>query len=91
MVFKTFACDDKVVEGENYLRADYSISCDTDLHLFFKVYSGLMIAVSRPACLLYIIDLVVGMWCVFCYALVHTVVVASILVCCCPCYHMYLV
>ncbi|CAM9956616.1 unnamed protein product, partial [Laminaria digitata] len=45
VVFKTFACDDKAVEGENYLRADYSISCDTDLHLLFKVYSGLMIAV----------------------------------------------
>ncbi|CAN0521007.1 unnamed protein product, partial [Laminaria digitata] len=27
VVFKTFACDDGVVDGESYLRVDYSISC----------------------------------------------------------------
>ena len=52
MVFKTFACDKIVVAGESYLRANYSISCDTSLHMFFKIYSGLMILVSSPACLL---------------------------------------
>lgn len=49
MVFKTFACDNSVVEGENYLRADYSLSCDSDLHMFFEVYAGIMILVSKPA------------------------------------------
>lgn len=49
VVFKTFACDKDVVGGKRYLRADYSISCDTGLHKFFEVYSGLMIAVSSPA------------------------------------------
>ncbi|CAN0531969.1 unnamed protein product, partial [Laminaria digitata] len=27
--FKIFACDYDVVEGESYLRADYSISCNS--------------------------------------------------------------
>ncbi|CAM9217775.1 unnamed protein product, partial [Laminaria digitata] len=44
-VFKTFACDEDAVTGESYLRADYSLSCRTDLHMFFQVYAGLMIAV----------------------------------------------
>ena len=48
VVFKTFACDEEVVEGESYLRADYSISCKTSLHIFFKVYAGFMILVSMP-------------------------------------------
>ena len=52
VVFKTFACDESAVEGKSYLRADYSISCDTNLHTFFKVYSGLMIVVSSPVCLM---------------------------------------
>ena len=47
--FKTFACDGDAVSGENYLRADYSLSCGTSLHMFFVVYTGLMILVSRPA------------------------------------------
>ena len=46
-VFKTYACDENVVDGKNYLRADYSISCETSLHMFVKVYAGLMILVSR--------------------------------------------
>ena len=37
------------MKGESYLRADYSISCDTSLNLFFKFYAALMILVSRPA------------------------------------------
>ncbi|CAN0546177.1 unnamed protein product, partial [Laminaria digitata] len=46
--FKTFACDDGIGEGKSYLRADYSLSCKSNLHLFFRVYSGLMILVSSP-------------------------------------------
>lgn len=46
VVFKTFACDDDIVVGESYLRADYSISCNTRLHTSFKIYAGLMILVS---------------------------------------------
>lgn len=47
MVLKTYTCDHNVADGESYLRADYSISCETDLHRFFKVYAGIMIIVSR--------------------------------------------
>ncbi|CAN0595279.1 unnamed protein product, partial [Laminaria digitata] len=43
--FKTFTCDKDGVEGESYLRADYSISCETRAHVFFQVYAGLMILV----------------------------------------------
>lgn len=50
--FKTFACDHDAVDGESYLRADYSISCKSRMHMFFKVYAGLMILVSVRACLL---------------------------------------
>ncbi|CAN0542276.1 unnamed protein product, partial [Laminaria digitata] len=39
------SCDDQVVKGESYLRADYSISCKTSLHTFFEVYAWLMILV----------------------------------------------
>ncbi|CAN0475629.1 unnamed protein product, partial [Ectocarpus sp. 12 AP-2014] len=45
VVFKTFACDDQAVEGESYLRADYSLSCKTDTHTWYKVYAGVMIVV----------------------------------------------
>ncbi|CAM9313997.1 unnamed protein product, partial [Laminaria digitata] len=45
VVFKTFPCDDGVVDGESYLRVDYSISCKSNLHMFFLVYAGLMILV----------------------------------------------
>ncbi|CAM9899962.1 unnamed protein product, partial [Laminaria digitata] len=45
VAFKTFACDEEVVDGESYLRADYSISCTTSLHMLFKVYAGIMILV----------------------------------------------
>ena len=46
VVLKTFACDDGVVDGQSYLRADYSISCRTDLHVWFQVYAAIMILVS---------------------------------------------
>lgn len=44
--FKVFACDGKVVDGESYLRADYSISCKSRMHTFFRAYAVLMIVVS---------------------------------------------
>ncbi|CAM9941933.1 unnamed protein product, partial [Ectocarpus sp. 12 AP-2014] len=43
MAFKTFACDDEAVEGESYLRADYSIQCHTNKHGWYKIYAGVMI------------------------------------------------
>ncbi|CAM9629744.1 unnamed protein product, partial [Laminaria digitata] len=45
MVFNTFACDDAVVEEASYLRADYSISCESGWHTFFKGYAILMVLV----------------------------------------------
>lgn len=50
LVFNTYLCDDNIVDGDSYLMADYSISCTTQLHLFFRVYSGVMIFVSRSLC-----------------------------------------
>lgn len=44
--FKTFPCDEEVVEGESYLRADYSLSCNAARHTYFRVYAGIMIVVS---------------------------------------------
>ena len=44
--FKTFPCDDEVVEGESFLRADYSLSCNAPRHMYFRVYAGIMIVVS---------------------------------------------
>eukprot|EP00752_Nemacystus_decipiens_P008151 g7290.t1 len=43
--FKTFPCDDQVVEGESYLRADYSLSCNAQRHMWYKIYAGIMIVV----------------------------------------------
>lgn len=45
--FKIFPCDDEVVEGESYLRADYSLSCNAEMHMYFRVYAGMMIVVRR--------------------------------------------
>lgn len=45
-VLSTFPCDDNVVGGESYLIADYSISCQTRVHSFFKAYAAFMILVS---------------------------------------------
>eukprot|EP00752_Nemacystus_decipiens_P008148 g7287.t1 len=45
VVFKTFACDGEAVEGESFLRADYSLSCNTTRHTWYKVYAGIMIVV----------------------------------------------
>ncbi|CAN0066944.1 unnamed protein product [Ectocarpus sp. 4 AP-2014] len=45
MAFKTFPCDDEAVDGESYLRADYSLSCKTDKHMYYRIYAGIMIVV----------------------------------------------
>ena len=47
IVFKTFACDEEAEEGESYLRADYRLSCDSNMHKWFMVYAGVMILVSE--------------------------------------------
>ena len=41
-LFKAFACED-LEDGRNYLRADYSIECDSSEHRGFQVYAGFMI------------------------------------------------
>lgn len=46
IVFKTFACDNIVVEGESYLREDYRLSCKSTTHTYFMIYAGVMIVVS---------------------------------------------
>ena len=51
LVFKTFACDHEIIDGKKYLREDYSLSCETRLHMLFEVYAGCMILVSTRACL----------------------------------------
>lgn len=51
IVFKTFACDEEAVVGESYLRADYSLSCDSAVHTWFMVYAGIMILVSKHTAL----------------------------------------
>ena len=45
LALQTFDCDDAVGDGRSYLRADYSLSCGSKLHIFFKVYAVLMILV----------------------------------------------
>ena len=45
-VFKTFACDTTTIEGESYLRADYSLSCQTTTYAMYKVYAGFMLLVG---------------------------------------------
>ena len=47
VVFKTFGCDPDVVEGKSYLRADYSLLCETPTHTFYKIYAGFMLLVGR--------------------------------------------
>ena len=50
LVFDTFACDNAVEDGKSYLRADYSILCESSRHRFFKGYAILMILVRVVAC-----------------------------------------
>jgi hypothetical protein len=44
-VFQTFACDNTKGLGGNYLRADYSIQCDTTTHTLYRLYAAVMILV----------------------------------------------
>lgn len=41
----TFVCDKEAVRGESYLRADYSVSCNTTKHMWYQIYAWIMIAV----------------------------------------------
>ena len=43
-VFETFVCD-TLDDGTSYLRADYSITCTTPLHMGYKIYAALMVVV----------------------------------------------
>jgi hypothetical protein len=45
VVFQTFACDYFDDTNESWLRADYSISCNTGEHSTYKIYAAVMIAV----------------------------------------------
>ncbi|CAM9756463.1 unnamed protein product, partial [Laminaria digitata] len=45
LTLETFTCDDDVGDGKSYLRADYSISCDSDLYMFFRGYAILIVLV----------------------------------------------
>jgi hypothetical protein len=45
VVFQTFACDTIEPTGESYLRADYSVSCQTTEHYWYQVYAGIMVSV----------------------------------------------
>jgi hypothetical protein len=40
VVFQTFACDTLEATGVSYLRADYSMQCNTALHTKYRVFSG---------------------------------------------------
>ena len=42
VVFQMFACD-KLDTGKRYLRADYTIECDSDKHRALQIYAGFMI------------------------------------------------
>lgn len=46
VAFQTFACDDRCVEGESYLRADYSLSCNSKNRMLYMTYAGVMIMVG---------------------------------------------
>eukprot|EP00903_Cladosiphon_okamuranus_P009052 g8654.t1 len=45
IVFQTFACDTLDELDKSFLRADYSLVCDTDEHNKYKIYAGVMILV----------------------------------------------
>jgi hypothetical protein len=45
VVFQTFACDNIESTGISYLRADYSVICDTSRHNAYKAYAAVMIIV----------------------------------------------
>lgn len=41
-IFETFVCD-TLDDGQSYLRADFSIQCDTERHTLYEVYASLML------------------------------------------------
>ncbi|CBJ48858.1 polymorphic Outer membrane protein G/I family [Ectocarpus siliculosus] len=43
-LFKAFVCEE-LEDGTNYLRADYTIDCDSSKHKAFQVYAGFMVVV----------------------------------------------
>lgn len=43
-VFRTFVCD-SLDDGVSYLRADYSVTCDTRTHSAFRAYAAVMVCV----------------------------------------------
>ena len=43
-IFQTFVCD-KLDDGVTYLRADYSLTCTTQEHSAYRVYSSIMVFV----------------------------------------------
>jgi hypothetical protein len=45
VVFQTFACDNIETTGISYLRADYSVICNTSRHNAYKAYAAVMIIV----------------------------------------------
>ena len=52
VVFQAFACE-SLDDGKRYLRADYTIDCDSTRHRAFQIYAGLMILVyplGIPVC-----------------------------------------
>lgn len=52
VVFQAFACE-SLDDGKRYLRADYTIECDSAKHKAFQIYAGLMILVyplGIPVC-----------------------------------------
>jgi hypothetical protein len=52
VVFQTFACDYLDDTKASWLRADYSISCDTDTHIAYKRYAIAMVVVYPVSILL---------------------------------------
>ncbi|CAN0309757.1 unnamed protein product, partial [Phaeothamnion confervicola] len=43
IIFQTFACDHLEELGTSYLRADYSIECNTPTHHAYKLFASFMI------------------------------------------------
>lgn len=43
-VFQTFVCD-KLDDDVEYLRADYSLTCETDVHKKYELYATFMVAI----------------------------------------------
>lgn len=58
IIFQTFVCD-KLDDGENYLRANYSLTCTTKTYITYKAYAVLMVFVypiGIPAIFFYLLS-----------------------------------